>query len=582
MTESRENRDWMMVGLKVKAEGSLIAFAAGDAIGWPNEFTRKVVRKRNLGSPSVSFSHWVRKSGGQYYPFEESIESGAYSDDTQMLLATARSRMCSGNSWWTHLTQVELPLWTLYERGGGGATKRAASSWAKGVSPWMASGQLSRQYFEAGGNGVAMRILPHVIFHAKQDSSLETIEDVLRDGVSTHGHPRALLGAAVYAFVARWLLRVDRTVEYGEVIDVALECVDDWSFSPKSLKSKSTWDEASQIAYRGDYVQEWRKVVGEIIDLLKTAKHGLEEGATVDDDAVLRELGCFGREKGSGTISAIAAIYLAARFATAPTKGVVKASFANGADTDTIGAMTGGLLGCLCGTDWLPPEWFDVQDSQYLRCVARDLAEIKVGSSSKVIHPPVRQRELDAILDDIASGKREVLIHGSEWASVVEALDPKPLSKSTLAKTWHLRTREGQSLFVTKLGRKTKESLLSDEKIQARTEEKNHFQPVLQLKVVVDNIERTKDFYNLLLGLRESVQSESSIEFGNIVFVQGQEAKSASKTVEFTLSVASDEVVVAKAKAIGIQVQRATHRTQSIWCLIDPDGNIIHLRNHRM
>ncbi len=328
-------------------------------------------------------------------------------------------------------------------------------------------------------------------------------------------------------------------------------------------------------------MQDWRRVVGEIIDLLKTAKRGIEEGATVDDDAVLRELGCFGREKGSGVISAIAAIYLAARFATAPTKGVVKASFANGADTDTIGAMTGGLLGCLCGTDWLPPEWFDVQDSQYLRCIARELAETKAGSSSKVIHPPVRQRELDAILDDIASGKREVLINGSEWASVVEALEPKPLSKSTLAKTWHLRTREGQSLFVTKLGRRTKESLLSGDKIEATPQEKNQLQPVLQLIVVVDNIERTKDFYNFLLGLKESAKLESFIEFGNIVFVQGQESTSASKPVEFTLSVASDEVVVANAKAKGIQVQRSTNKTQSGWCLIDPDGNIIHLRNHR-
>jgi ADP-ribosylglycohydrolase len=571
----------MMVGLKVKAEGALIAFAAGDAIGWPNEFTRKVIRKHNVGSPSVSFSPWVRKGGGQYYPFEESIESGAYSDDTQMLLATARSRMCTGNSWWTHLTQVELPLWTLYERGGGGATKRAASSWAKGVSPWMASGQLPRQYFEAGGNGVAMRILPHAIFHAKQDSALETIEDVLRDGVSTHGHPRALLGAAVYAFIARWLLRVDRTVEYGEVIDVALECADDWSFNPKSLKSKSTWDEASRIAYRGDYVQEWRKVVGEIIDLLKIAKRGLEEGATVDDDAVLGELGCFGREKGSGTISAIAAIYLAARFATAPTKGVIKASFASGADTDTIGAMTGGLLGCLCGTDWLPPEWFDVQDSQYLRRIAAELAETEVGSSSKVIHPPVRQRELDAILDDIASGKREVLINGSEWASVVEAVEPKPLSKSTLAKTWHLRTREGQSLFVTKLGRKPKESLPSTNSIEATFHENDGLHPVLRLEVVVGNIDRTKEFYNFLLGLRESVKRGIFVEFGNIVFVQGQELTSASKTVEFTLSVTNDEVVVANAKEKGIHAQRSTNKTQAGWCLIDPDGNIIHLRNHR-
>jgi predicted enzyme related to lactoylglutathione lyase len=198
-----------------------------------------------------------------------------------------------------------------------------------------------------------------------------------------------------------------------------------------------------------------------------------------------------------------------------------------------------------------------------------------------VIHPPVRQRELDAILDDIASGKREVLINGSEWASVVEAVEPKPLSKSTLAKTWHLRTREGQSLFVTKLGRKPKESLPSTNSIEATFHENDGLHPVLRLEVVVGNIDRTKEFYNFLLGLRESVKRGIFVEFGNIVFVQGQELTSASKTVEFTLSVTNDEVVVANAKEKGIHAQRSTNKTQAGWCLIDPDGNIIHLRNHR-
>ena len=205
---------------RAKAEGAFIALAAGDALGWPQEFPRKVIGKPKSIKPTPELRAWMRRGGGQYYPHEELIQRGEYSDDTQLTLAVARSRLFAGNTWWNVLTRTELPLWTLYERSGGGATKRAVACWIKGKSPWSGGGKDVKRYFDAGGNGVAMRVLPHAIFYSGVDDPSQLVRDVIMDGVATHGHPRALVGATAYAYAAWWLLRTERTIKFGELVDV--------------------------------------------------------------------------------------------------------------------------------------------------------------------------------------------------------------------------------------------------------------------------------------------------------------------------------------------------------------------------
>jgi ADP-ribosylglycohydrolase len=99
--------------------GAFLGAAVGDALGWPNE--DRASRVRNEGATAVvrSFQRWIRRSGGRYFLHEDVILAGAYSDDTQLLLCTARS-LLRGHAWWQHLATCEVPLWTLYERGGGG------------------------------------------------------------------------------------------------------------------------------------------------------------------------------------------------------------------------------------------------------------------------------------------------------------------------------------------------------------------------------------------------------------------------------------------------------------------------------
>ncbi len=433
-----------------KAEGAFLALAAGDALGWPQEFPRNVCGKSESKSAHVEFEAWIRRSGGRFRPFEEVIQAGDYSDDTQLTLAVARSRANHGSGWWKALTRMELPLWMLYERGGGGATKRAAAAWAEGQPPWRSSRKNGvRQYFDAGGNGVAMRVLPHALFCAEEGNAAALIHDVVLDGSATHGHPRALVGAAAYAYAAWSLVRNRNTLRFGELLDLLIDQAPDWSSLPRSERQGSSWFQAAEGTTNGCYGELWEKMACEMRELLEVARKGLKAGALADDHSTLKDLGCFGRTKGAGTSSAAAAAYLAARHAAQPVQGVLRAAFEKGADTDTLAAMVGGLMGCLAGIEWLPSPWLQVQDAEYLRSMAAKMVNAQDGADGNPVTPPP---PVQSILSDLANngGRRELNLGGMR-ARAAALPHPKPIAKSISVSAWQLATQDGQTLYVNKV-----------------------------------------------------------------------------------------------------------------------------------
>ena len=433
-----------------KAKGAFLALAAGDALGWPQEMRRSVRGSASGTSPRIEFQAWTRRSGGRYRAYEEIIRAGEYSDDTQLTLAVARSRTNHGADWWKAFMRVELPRWTIYERGGGGATKRAAQAWLAGSPPWQSDKtEVVRWYFDAGGNGVVMRVLPHALFLAGQDDPAVLVHDVVRDGTATHGHPRALVGATVCAYAAWSLVRRNQTLGFGELLDLLIDERDGWSAFPDMERGGGAWFAAASRVFDEPYERLWRRTVDEMRQLLEQARNGIRAGALADDRAVLDDLGCFGRFKGAGTVTAAAAAYLAARHAAQPAQGVLRAAFERGADTDTLAAVAGGLLGCLAGDEWLPAPWRDVQDAPYLRCIAGRVAQGPAGAEQRPVETPPVPR---AILSDLArNGDHEVALGESTRAQATVLPAPKPLSKSITVRAWRLRTPEGQTLYVTRV-----------------------------------------------------------------------------------------------------------------------------------
>jgi ADP-ribosylglycohydrolase len=367
-----------------RAVGAILGAAFGDALGWQNE---RISKSKALKQPQGRLQElrkWTRLNGGRFFPHEEIIEAGEYSDDTQLILCLSRS-LLHGDLWWDHFTQIELPFWTLYERGGGGATKRAADTWIDGAMPWNPSRKSLdvKGYFDAGGNGVAMRVLPHIILFNESEDFKPVAINVMLDGIATHGHPRALLGAIVYSYALWVSLKRESKLGYGELIEDLIANVKTWSaFPERSTLLADWWDQANKVFK--DYSKAWELTKKEILEYLDICRIEISKGALCIDDEVLQKIQCFNKKiSGAGTVAAIAAVYLASRYAADPINGVIKAAFAIGSDTDTIASMTGGLLGCINGTDWLSAERDNIQDVVYLEKTALRLLS---GDKNEPLH----------------------------------------------------------------------------------------------------------------------------------------------------------------------------------------------------
>nr|WP_297935116.1 ADP-ribosylglycohydrolase family protein [uncultured Lachnoclostridium sp.] len=346
---------------KTKYTGAMLGASIGDALGWPNEQnSRNINHKKN--SYNKNFVSWRRKSGGRFWPHEEKIAAGEYSDDTQLLIATLRS-LLKGSKWSTFFMQSELPTWLVYERGGGGATKRAAECWKKGNHPWdekTNSYNDVKRYFMAGGNGVAMRIMPHVFCNENDISMI--MKQVVLNGMYTHGHPRALLGGMLYAYGIQYILTKESTLGYGELIQDMIDNKVYWSSIP-SVNNFDNWILCAERVLHEDYRELWNSIVHETLELLEVAKRGIDLGVLDIGNETLTKLGCFNKEcNGAGNNTAVICIYLFSKYADDPVRGLVEAANLRNADTDTIASMVGGLFGALYGVDWIPLEWRMVQD----------------------------------------------------------------------------------------------------------------------------------------------------------------------------------------------------------------------------
>lgn len=442
-----------------KIAGAVLGAAIGDALGWPQEKPRLrsgIYSKGNVSSVSTGFRTWQRRSGGRFFSYEETINAGEYSDDTQLILATIRS-MKEGINWNRAFCLEELPIWLLYERGGGQSTKAAAESWRNGIPPWREipnNSDAVKRYFGAGGNGVAMRILPHALL--SNTTELSMYRQIILNGISTHGHPVALVGALVYGKSVNIAFHNKGTLRLGALIDELIETKSNWSVMPKLDGSFEEWFSAANKFCNG-YAKEWEVAVNNVLEGLSICHQALQKGALAVDSQTLQQIGCFDRRlSGAGTVAALAAIYLASRYAADPKTGLLEAAFAVGADTDTIASMLGGILGALLGTEWIIPEWQQVQDYKYLKSVANIIMNLSLDTSiiqSRHIEHWKRS-QTTTVLDMLESNTvNEFDIVSLGRAKVINTINHKPMTKSTSAKSWKVSLDSGQTIYVNKLAR---------------------------------------------------------------------------------------------------------------------------------
>jgi len=423
----------MMLTKIEKCTGAMLASAIGDALGWPNERRARNVLQETV--PAEKYSAWHRSHRWPFL-YAEEILPGEYSDDTQLILSVARSLIYG--DWENYFSKNELTFWLEYERGGGGALLRAAKLYRKGLLPW--SHDNARDYFRAGGNGAAMRILPHIVAAIAVESNVEdVICDVVRNSIITHGHPRAILGATCYAFALSYLGQKDTILDYKELVYAILEGSHIWGEFPGDY-GLSGWID-SAVKFSGyDYERMWQSVLVSMVRQFSFIADSLDKGLLTDDSRIFYQIGCTGNANGAGDVAILTAVYLASKYANHPELGVkIPATFI-GMDTDTIASITGGLLGMIHGTSWIPNEWHKVQDYECIALMTELLFAKDMKRKTRLHVDSVKTKH---------SGWENTPIGEMRLISTNDILTGKS-SKVTLHK-WE--TALGQSLYMKEITR---------------------------------------------------------------------------------------------------------------------------------
>ena len=280
-------------GITSRFTGSLLAAAAGDCLGAAYE---------GYSGTDLAEAYY----DGRFHP--ESMSMGEWTDDTSMLVATAKSLAAKGTVDGEDLARRYLAWFETGGRGIGRATYHAMKRLQTGTEWWEAGEK--GEY--AAGNGVAMRIAPIGLFHARDPETLE--EDVRKCAVITHRNEEAIAGAFAVAYT------------------VALSAAG--RLDPETI-------------------------ILEVLDRMEPSRvaDGLSECARL-------------LEAGEPPLNAMPTLGLGgAAFETVPSafycflrtpddlQETLVSSIVGGGDTDTRAAIAGGMSGAYTGREAIPPRW---------------------------------------------------------------------------------------------------------------------------------------------------------------------------------------------------------------------------------
>lgn len=387
-------------GRAARTRNSMLWAAYGDALGFISELVdEKGLKRRTQGAPLDRLMDWKRRVGGRG-GVNVVLPAGCWSDDTQLRMAVGRSITHRGFDVET-FARIELPVWPSYGLGGGRASKAAAKNLGASNVLWYAN--TFSGWHNAGGNGAAMRIQPHVWASPDLDSGY--LLDVIIDSVCTHGHPRAIVGSCFHASTLAHCLQTGSTPTLDECGSIAANLGDAFSLIKGHQSLGGTWVGLWEQESGKQFQETWQDTVVELCDAIDRAAAVADATSSQTDayQAVSGQLGLADkRQQGSGILTTVAAAALATT-ASHPHKAMLVAANAIGTDTDTIATMAGALLGA-CDATARPPE--EPLDSLYLLNEADRLTAISQGKEvSSHLYPDTLtwiapQTQADALVAD--------------------------------------------------------------------------------------------------------------------------------------------------------------------------------------
>lgn len=291
------------MNIERQIESVLVGVAIGDALGVPVEFRSREMLKTNPVKKMIGF--------GSHHQVP-----GTWSDDSSLTFCLAES-LCFGFST-EHIGQTFLKWfqeahWTAHNDvfDIGRTTIESLERIRNGVPAEEAGGYDEND----NGNGSLMRILP-LIFYTKSMSVDERFEITKQVSSITHGHIRSIIACFYYLEFAKLLL------EGKDKLDV--------------YKELQTWipEYLSSLGIDSSEITLFKRLFEEDITTV-------EEEAIYSSGYVLHTLE-----------ASIWSLLTSNSFEEATLKAVNL-----GEDTDTTGAVTGGLAGIVYGLDDIPDEW---------------------------------------------------------------------------------------------------------------------------------------------------------------------------------------------------------------------------------
>lgn len=224
-------------------------------------------------------------------------------------------------------------------------------------------------------------------------------------------------------------------INYGELVSAIIKSAELWTEYP-NYEELSEWQKNALVFSDYDYQREWHNTSNKMLKQLEYIKQTLDMGLLIDDVSVLTKLECFGDTSGAGDVAILAAVYFASKYANNPVLGVTIPAFSYGIDTDTIASITGGLLGMLCGTSWIPFEWQSVQDYDCILKVTELLLEDNKKESAKSFVSCVKEKEKSWKHTPIGSLKAidSIVLANGKTSSIIEVK-----WQSTLGQTIYIK-----------------------------------------------------------------------------------------------------------------------------------------------
>ncbi len=288
-----------------KLRAVMLGHAVADALGVPVEFAS---REELDGAPVSAME------GFGTYPYP----AGCWSDDTSMALATLDSMkggevdfddiMARFGAW--YYKDEYTPTGEMFDVGN--TCSFAIHNYTELGMSYTSCG-LSDE--GSNGNGALMRIHPFIIYAwAREMSTAEWVEMVSVASSLTHAHRRSRIGCGIYGFILMHLLKEPSKAAVGAALEEAEEYyAEDYEIGHYArLFSDGFKNTPRELIKSGGYV----------VDTLEAAVWCI-----LNTDSYKE--------------CALAAVNL-------------------GDDTDTVGAIAGGLAGALYGYDAIPAEWLEL------------------------------------------------------------------------------------------------------------------------------------------------------------------------------------------------------------------------------